>query len=408
MSKEAKVGFLGILGLVLFFIAVPSSSTRDSKLLGNTYHLIMSEGDRINEGDPVKLAGISVGTIDKINFTTPEQRQTYGDDANIIVTVNADAGVRIPVDSVVDVNTAQKGNFWLDIQPGTSSENLVNGRVVRLASGVSSHGAKLQDGTKAIRSITEMTQEYRDTLSDPKLKATIQDLASNARFYTNEVKLATSDLAAQKRKIYEHLDEAQTSAMQQIDRINVQIDLGAERLKKLRPQLHEKTAVYNKRLQASQKQISGMLATAQRETQKFKQISDKAGTSVQKLAEDPQYRAKLRKAAHKLENLAQTAEDIKSITSEPSVREGLQGLVHQYREQSEAIKKKVEAWEKILPDSDSAPKPAPESTPHAVPAPEPQTSPAPALTSQTPELQTSATAQTASTSEPLAPPAPQE
>ncbi|MBQ7567994.1 MCE family protein, partial [bacterium] len=103
MSKEAKVGFLGILGLVLFFIAVPSSSTRDSKLLGNTYHLIMSEGDHINEGDPVKLAGISVGTIDKINFTTPEQRQTYGDDANIIVTVNADAGVRIPVDSVVDV-----------------------------------------------------------------------------------------------------------------------------------------------------------------------------------------------------------------------------------------------------------------------------------------------------------------
>ena len=82
MSKEAKVGFIGLLVLVAFFIIVPSSSTRDSKLLGNTYNLIMTEGDRITVGTDVKLAGISVGTIDEINFTTPEQRKQYGDDAN--------------------------------------------------------------------------------------------------------------------------------------------------------------------------------------------------------------------------------------------------------------------------------------------------------------------------------------
>lgn len=360
MSQEAKVGFIGIIVLIAFFIIVPSSYTRDSKLLGNTYSLVMSEGDRITAGTDVKLAGISVGTIDDINFTTPEQRKQYGDNANIIVTIHTDAGVKIPIDSVIDVNTAQTGNFWLDIQPGSSSEYLSNGSIVLLNRGITSHGMKYKDGQTAVAQIADMTEEYRKTLSDPKLKSTIQDLASNARFYTNELKIATEHLDVSKRDLYNSLDEAQISAMQQIDRINVQIDIGAERLSTLRPRLHEKTEDFNKRLNNSQKQIEGMLITAQRETERFKYLSEQAESNTRKIVDDPQYRAKLRKAAHKLENLAKTTEDIKSITSEPSVREGLQNLVHQYREQSESIKEKVEAWEKMLPGEahEATPRPA--------------------------------------------------
>lgn len=364
MSKEAKIGFLGIVILIAFFILVPSSSTRDSRILGNTYHLIMTEADRISVGNDVKLAGISVGTIDGINFTTPEQRKHYGEDANIIVTIHTDAGVCIPINSVIDVNTAQTGNFWLDIQPGNSQEYLRNDSTVLLNRGVTSHGMKFDDGNAAVKTITAMTKEYRDTLSDPKLKSTIQDLASNARFYTNELRIATEHLDIDKRKLYDSLDDAQISAVQQIDRINVQIDLGAERLKTLRPRLHEKTEAFNERLISSQKQIDGMLATAKRETERFKYLSEQTENKTAKLMEDPQYRAKLRKAAHKLENLARTTEDIKSITSEPSVREGLQNLVHQYREQSEAIKEKIERWEHMLPGEahEAVPRTAPQPT----------------------------------------------
>ena len=363
MSKEAKTGFLGIVILIAFFIIVPSSSTRDSKILGNTYHLIMTEADRISVGNDVKLAGISVGTIDEINFTTPEQRKQYGEDANIIVTINTDAGVYIPLNSVIDVNTAQTGNFWLDIQPGNSQEYLRNNSTILLNRGFTSHGMKFDDGNEAVKTITAMTREYRDTLSDPKLKSTIQDLASNARFYTNELKIASEHLDINQKALYESLDNAQISAMQQIDRINVQIDMGAERLSKLRPSIQEKNDAFNTRLKNSQKQIEGMLTTAQRETERFKYLSEQTESKTTKLMEDPQYRAKLRKAAHKLENLARTTEDIKSITSEPSVREGLQNLVHQYREQSGTIKEKLEKWEKALPGE------AHEAVPRVTPTP---------------------------------------
>ena len=365
MSKEARVGFIGLLALIAFFILVPSSSTRDSKILSNTYNFVMSDGDRITVGSDVKLAGISVGTIDEINFTTPGQRKQYGEDANIIVTIHTDAGVYIPINSVIDINTAQTGNFWLDIQPGTSQEYLKNGSTVLLNRGVTSHGFTFDDTPSPAYKITAMTKEYRDTLSDPKFKSTIQDLASNARFYTNELKIASEHLDIDKKALYNSMDEAQISAMQQIDRINVQIDMGAERLSTLRPRLHEKTEAFNERLKSSQKQIDGMMTTAQRETERFKYISQQTESKTAELMGNPQYRAKLRKAAHKLDNLARTTEDIKSITSEPSVREGLQNLVHQYREQSEEIKNKLEKWEKVLPGE------AHEAVPRQQPAPSP-------------------------------------
>ena len=363
MSREAKIGLLGLLGIITFFILVPSSNTRDSRLLHNTYKFVLDNGNRISEGSEVKLAGYSIGQIAAINFTTAEERIKYGEDARIIVTVNTDAGVRIPEDSTIGVDASRTGNIALNIQPGVSETMIAKNTTVQLAKGYSSDPAKFSRAEEILTHMSGMTKSFRTAVSSKEFQTNLLDLASNARFYTNEAKIMTSNLSTYRTKYDKILDKYEGLAMQQIDRINVQVDLGAKRLQEIRPKLNDKLSKVKTNVGSVQSKIDGMLATAQTETERFKALSEKAEQGVNNVMSNPEYREKLRHAAKKLDSLATTCEDIHSISSDASVREGLKRLTNQYREEAETIKNKLQVVETLIPGDAKA------AIPRAIPSP---------------------------------------
>ena len=334
--------------IAVFLTLVPSSSTRDSSLLGQSYDIVMTSADRLRERDEVKVAGVSAGHVLQIDFTTPEQKQKFGDDANVVLHIITDIGGILPGDSFVSVNTSTTGCFWLEISPGLSNVPLENGAMVRLRPGIYSNSSLSAD-TSAFERLKDISKGFAETLQSAQVQASIRDLASNARFYSNELRLATADMGTQKKKLNDKLDSYQESIEQQLDRIDVQIEQSQAKLAEMRPRVHESTAAFQERLKHSSDSVQKMVETAQRETQRLQAMSDKAA-ALRQFNEDPAYREKLHKVSHKLENLANTTTDIHSITKDPSVGEGLQQLVHQYRTQSETIKDKFEKVEKAIPE----------------------------------------------------------
>ncbi len=99
MSKESKIGALLVLMIVLLFIFAPSSETRDSRIFANQYRLIFKETPGLEENYDVKMAGVDIGYVKEIDFCTAEDKERFGPDANIAVTVATDFSARIPEDS---------------------------------------------------------------------------------------------------------------------------------------------------------------------------------------------------------------------------------------------------------------------------------------------------------------------
>lgn len=134
MKSEAKVGLLfvaSVIGVVAFayFLGIlnPFSNTRSLNVMYNF-------AGGIEEGSPVRVMGIKVGKVRKIEFT-PEYKTTSGDEVKLRVLIEVDkkAWTSIRQDSKYYINLAGViGEKFLEISPGSlESPELKSGDYVR-------------------------------------------------------------------------------------------------------------------------------------------------------------------------------------------------------------------------------------------------------------------------------------
>ncbi|MEE9500171.1 MAG: MlaD family protein, partial [Candidatus Omnitrophota bacterium] len=99
---ELKVGIFIAVGILIFFIIV--FSIGDVYFVRRGYHVnvIFNFASGITEGAPVRLAGVNVGQIDKIDiFFDEKEKKTK---VKLLAWVN-DEKIRIEADSVALINT---------------------------------------------------------------------------------------------------------------------------------------------------------------------------------------------------------------------------------------------------------------------------------------------------------------
>lgn len=134
MKSEAKVGLLfvaSVIGVVAFayFLGIlnPFSNSRSLNVMYNF-------AGGIEEGSPVRVMGIKVGKVRKIEFT-PEYKTSSGDEVKLRVLIDIDkkAWTSIRQDSKYYINLAGViGEKFLEISPGSlESPELKSGDYVR-------------------------------------------------------------------------------------------------------------------------------------------------------------------------------------------------------------------------------------------------------------------------------------
>ena len=122
---ELKVGIFIAVGLLIFFIVV--FSIGDVYLIRRGYHIkvLFNFANGITESAPVRLAGVNVGQINKIDvFFDENEKKTR-------VRLSAwikDPKIRIERDAEAVINTlGLLGEKYLEIFPGTKTDDILKG-----------------------------------------------------------------------------------------------------------------------------------------------------------------------------------------------------------------------------------------------------------------------------------------
>lgn len=349
MSKESKIGALLVLLVVLLFIFAPSSETRDSRIFANQYRLIFKETPGLEENYDVKMAGVDIGYVKNIDFCTAEDKERFGQDANIAVTVATDFSARIPEDSSASVLEASTSLLWLEITPGISEVFLESGSCVRLRTPLSSSAS--YDSALAgspFKDLNKQTLAVRTLMTAKGFSRKILDLASNLRFYSNELRIASKDAHSQLGQMRSKINEEEKAVSMQLDRLDTQLSQAGQNLQKTSASLKGQTAQLSDTASEYELKLRQMSALAVSETERFKALTDSAEAKMNAKC-SPELLERLHKASRKLKSFAQIAEDLHYMTQEPTTQQALKDAAHKYRLQSEQIDKLIRKVEGFVP-----------------------------------------------------------
>lgn len=347
MTRQAKVG--GIF-LVLFAVLVYFAPGRSQKvaILGNDYNLVVDQVNGLREGDPVKFCGVTAGRVASIDFTTRSQKEAFGQDGRVVVRVTVDYGVVLPEDSRVSVEATVGGQRWVEITPGNSEVALAPGSVSRPVRRPGRQN-QVEGSLKALTELSDRTTTVRASIQDPEFRRSLKDMASNARFYSNEFRPIAKGAEKQLEALDRNLDSRQAAVLRQLARVNVQIDEARARTEKLVPRVNEEITAWDRRIRNSEGEIRGLVDTAVRETERFRDLAGDAEGKVVGGKLDEQVRQGLARLATRIEDVAALAEDLHGLASSPEAQAELRNLVVKYRRQSEELRENLNRWERAIP-----------------------------------------------------------
>lgn len=347
MSRQARVGalVLGIFALLLYLS--PGRSQRE-QLLGNEYGLVFEHVNGLREGDGVKFAGVSAGRVTSIDFTTRTQKDRFGPRARVVVKIITDYGLSIPENSLVSVESNLSGSRWVEIAQGTSETPLEPGSVTALERRTARQN-EVEGTLGALKDLKASTEVVRDAMEDPDFRRSMKDVASNARFYSNEFRTMSTTFDDHLDAFDKDLTRRERAVLRQLARIEVQIDDARRRTEEMVPRVNEEIHAWERRIQGSDHDIRAMVDTATRETERFRKLAEQAEDRVIGGKVDEKVRQEVERLATRVEEIAALAEDLHGITSSPEVQAELRGMIEKYRRQAEELRRNLERWEKAIP-----------------------------------------------------------
>ncbi|MGE4234339.1 MAG: MlaD family protein [Bacteriovoracia bacterium] len=221
LSNEAKVGFLLFLTLVLviFFAWLMGAANPFKRSIDLYVNYNFAGG--IEVGSPVRVAGIKVGKVEKIQFWVPNNKSTTTQDGQVQtplrlkISVAHEASEGVREDSKFYINLAGIiGERYIEITPGSvKAAKLSNGSVVQgidppridqLISQSFDLAGKVKDIldknegdiTKSITLLYQLSANINKTLGfvekSKLFKTDIAKLVENLIAITNDVKVVTA------------------------------------------------------------------------------------------------------------------------------------------------------------------------------------------------------------------------
>jgi len=166
----------------------------------------------LSQGDKVTVAGLDAGEVLELKLL---------DDGTVLVDVDIDPHIRIPVDSRVSVASyGLIGSKVVSVRPGQSSEVLEDGAV---AVGIYDKGlgdvvSEMGEALTEIRSVLAAADEL---LSDEEGRALVRESLENANEATGSLKLAVADLRVASAELRAFIDEKRDPASATIDSLEV-------------------------------------------------------------------------------------------------------------------------------------------------------------------------------------------
>ncbi len=353
MSKEAKIGLIVVLSLLITLLLLPGFHKRPA-VLGYSFNLLFTNIAGVRIGDPVKIGGVPAGIISDIAFASDKERRMFasaaGDKLLIRVTVTLNHWVKIPENSSYEAVSNLKGEHWINITPGSGDTYLSPGDSY-LGKSRSRREDQLSATIHTFRRLSEQTARLRSIISDPKLRTQIKDTASNFRFYSREMKRVSIELTRPGGTLDQfesQIDEEERSILERLDRWNHQISYLQTQIALWTPKLHENIAAWNQKLTHNQAQLTDIIQKALNYSERFNASVSKIEASYGNKKQIKQLVIQIKRIRKQLDNIADIATDLHNLSSNKTLRKRLKNMITQLKQRSAALKEKLDKLEQTL------------------------------------------------------------
>ena len=211
-SAEAKVGFVTIVGVLLFtYVIITLAHAEIFGKPGFEVHTVFRDANGLQAGNSVRYVGVNVGKVEKV---TPLR-----DGVDIVLRL--EEGTEIPKDSTVAITTdGLLGEKIVAITPGKDKNNiLAEGDVLDSSQGKSMDDMMNSAGT-LINGANDMIKNINAVIGDPKTQASMRGTINNMEALTGQASTMMDANAANIQQITANMAAmtAQMNAsLQQID-----------------------------------------------------------------------------------------------------------------------------------------------------------------------------------------------
>ena len=246
----------------------------------------------------------------------------------------------------VDLN----GLRWLDIT-FSPSDALIGPQDNFFAEEAFGQDDQMQRTIQTFKTLSEQTEILRAQLADPEFMLLTKDTASNLRFYSREMVAASSEAPAHLASLEEGLDQQEMALLQELQAFDDKMAQVSRRMTEMAPQLSETIQGWSNRMERQSDRLSATLEMASQKSVEYQKILDEA---IEKQL-NPEVLKRMvkqtRRWARKLEEYRYLAEDLHSLTSDPTIRADLKKVIDDYRIKTQELNEKLLKLEEALKEN---------------------------------------------------------
>lgn len=187
ISKEAKIGFTGILSLVILFIGLNFLKGVNLFSTQNTYYINFKNAKALSKNSTVYADGYNVGVVSGIHYD-------FAKPGAVIIEISVDKKLRIPKGSNAKLDEAMLGGCTLNLMLGANTgEAYMPGDTIQGsdANGLMTEAANLMPQVEQVMSkVDTLLASLNKLAADPNIAKTLQ----NAETLTNNLSESTKEL----------------------------------------------------------------------------------------------------------------------------------------------------------------------------------------------------------------------
>lgn len=187
ISKEAKIGFTGILSLVILFIGLNFLKGVNLFSTQNTYYINFKNAKALSKNSTVYADGYNVGVVSGIHYD-------FEKPGTVIIEISVDKKLRIPKGSNAKLDEAMLGGCTLNLMLGSNTgETYMPGDTIQGsdANGLMTEAANLMPQVEQVMSkVDTLLASLNKLAADPNIAKTLQ----NAETLTNNLSESTKEL----------------------------------------------------------------------------------------------------------------------------------------------------------------------------------------------------------------------
>ena len=176
VSREAKIGIVGVIALVMMFYTIKFLQGINPFSVSDTYYINFANAKALAKSSPVYADGYNIGIVSDISYDF--EHPGHG----VVVQISVDHGLRIPAGTVAVLDEAMLGGCTLNLRMGNSPvERFSKGDTIpsEAASGLMATAAKLVPKLEQTLARVDTLLEALNTLAtDPNLKAVLANANS--------------------------------------------------------------------------------------------------------------------------------------------------------------------------------------------------------------------------------------